>query len=312
MATCRLIPAPWWSQHLVNSDLDWWLITIDQSDLSQQPLRRRQGFLNAFEDLLQHLGFRLQPLLPVLLALTLKQLELACAALQQQEADPSKQQQDEDPAAAASGPSSGSSREEGRAIRSQCLLLLAQVFTRFPASLDYNPLWPGFFRSVRPLMPRLLPESVAAAPPPLLVAVTALAANQGLARVLGNLPSQQIEVIEDGEQQVQPAGMEVDQGLQLPAAAAWAVEGLGGQLLSSCISVLGVRGCSEGSRSAALTVVESCMALQPRELLAAVLLPWVSQLLVDLRSSVESVLAEAAAWGARGGRGVGKVRQEQQ
>jgi U3 small nucleolar RNA-associated protein 20 len=181
------------------------------------------------------------------------------------------------------------------------------VFSRFPAALDFNPLWPAFFEAVAPLMPRLLPEAAAVQPPPLLAAAAALAAAPGLARVLGNLPSVQQQTLAD-----EGSAMQVEQGLAAAvepltwpegcSQPAWAAQGLGGALLSACFAVLSARGCSEGSRDAALSVAEACLALQPPQLLGAVLLPWTGQLLGDLRASIESVLTAAAVAGSSGGR----------
>jgi hypothetical protein len=147
--------------------------------------------------------------------------------------------------------------------------------------------------------------------------VAALAAAPGLARVLGNLPSLQIEVLDDGTE-VQVAGSTGGTGSTGSADLApsdwleghrkptWAAQGLGGTLLSSCIAVLGAKGCSEASMAAALSVIESCMMLQPPALLSHVLQPWVQQLLLDLKSSVDSVLLAAAATAGRKGK-VGQV-----
>jgi U3 small nucleolar RNA-associated protein 20 len=328
MDACRLIPAPWWSKHLVNGDLSWWLSAVDRSKLAAQPLRRRQGFLNAFEDLLGHLGFRVQALLPPLMAITLHLLEQACSSLQQ------AQDGEQGPAAAAAAAAAaagggGEGREEGRALRSQTLRLFAQIFARFPNAVDFNPLWPGFFAAVNPLMQRLVPEAVAAVAPPLLAATAALAAAPGLARVLGNLPSQQQQQ-QQGEEgdESDPSSMQVDTSAAAAPAAAdggptaawpeglgpkptWAAQGLGAQLLSSCFAVLSAKGCSEGTRDVALTVAESCIALQDSGLLSSVLLPHTSQLLGELRVSIEGVLAAAAAASARarGGPRGGKVRR---
>jgi hypothetical protein len=189
------------------------------------------------------------------------------------------------------------------------------MFSRFPAAVDFNPLWPGFFKAVHPLMQRLVPEAVAATAPPLLVATSALAAAPGLARVLANLPSQQQQQEEAGpdgssSMQVDPTPAAAVDGDPLTwteglgAKPAWASEGLGGQLLSSCFAVLSAKGCSDGTRDVALTVAESCLALQPAGLLSAVLLPWTGQLLGELRASIEGVLTTAAA-AAAGGRGRG-------
>ena len=62
----------------------WWLLAVDADALTALPLRRRLGFLNAVEDLLKHLGHRLAPLLPVVLAMVLTVLEAACAPIASQ------------------------------------------------------------------------------------------------------------------------------------------------------------------------------------------------------------------------------------
>jgi hypothetical protein len=103
----------------------------------------------------------------------------------------------------------------------------------------------------------------------------------------------------DPDQQQQQQQDDEALGLKWPAGKQpeWAAKGLGGKLLCSCISVLGSKGCSEASRSAALSVVEACLTLQPQQLLAAVLLRWTPLLLVELKASVEAVLVAAAAAG---------------
>ena len=78
---CRLIEAPWWAKHLGAQPGSWWLRAIQPGTLNALPLRRRVGLLNAMEDLLKHLGHRLAPLLPVLIALIITVLEAACAPI---------------------------------------------------------------------------------------------------------------------------------------------------------------------------------------------------------------------------------------
>ena len=75
----RLVEAPWWAKHLGTQGGAWWLVAVNASALTALPLRRRLGFLNAVDDLLKHLGHRLTPHLPALLALVLTVLEAACA-----------------------------------------------------------------------------------------------------------------------------------------------------------------------------------------------------------------------------------------
>lgn len=57
---CRLIEGPWWGACLGRQPGSWWLAHIDAAALGAEPLRRRVGFLNTLEDLLKHLGHRLQ------------------------------------------------------------------------------------------------------------------------------------------------------------------------------------------------------------------------------------------------------------
>lgn len=194
-------------------------------------------------------------------------------------------------------------------MRSQCLRLLAQLFSRFPGALDFNAAWPSFFGSMAPLMLRVVAEAAAPVAPALLGAVAALAASPGLARVLGNLPSvqQAVSVAGAGAGAAAEAGaaavMDEDvQGWPPGAEPAWAAAGLGGRLLSSCVAVLGAPGCSDASLAAGLSVVEACLALQPPCLVRLVLLPWTQQLLVQLRASVDAALTAAAGGGGGGKR----------
>lgn len=49
--------------------------------------------------------------------------------------------------------------EEGdRELRSGTLKLLATIIRRFPAAVDFSPLWPRFLAAAAPLMPRLVAE----------------------------------------------------------------------------------------------------------------------------------------------------------
>jgi hypothetical protein len=92
------------------------------------------------EDLLDHLGHRLQPLLPALLAITLRLLQQATAPVAEQQ----QQQANQEPGQQRNEQQQGQPREEearekegsmqarpedgrSREIRSSCLKLLAQV-----------------------------------------------------------------------------------------------------------------------------------------------------------------------------------------
>jgi U3 small nucleolar RNA-associated protein 20 len=317
------VPPPAWSPALLTQPLEWWLGALDDSALSQLPLRLRLGFLNTFEDLLGHLGHQLQPLLAPLLAITMHMLTSACAGLTGGQTDPGSESQPAEAAAAAgAGGALSDTKEASREVRATSLKILAQVWTRFPAATDFNPLWPHFFAATAPLLARLQPEAAAPAPPPLLQCVVALAAAPGLVRVLGNLPSHQEAPSDDQEDQGEgPSPMQVvppaaaaavvDDGqttVDWPAGEvpAWAAAGAGGKLLSSCITMLTLKGCSDATRDAVLRLLETLLGLSDPGLLRTVLLPWSGVLLQALRVSVNEQLAAAATAG-RGVRGM-KVR----
>lgn len=59
-APCRLIEGPWWGRCLGRQPGAWWLAHVDAAALNGEPLRRRIGYLNTLEDLLKHLGHRMQ------------------------------------------------------------------------------------------------------------------------------------------------------------------------------------------------------------------------------------------------------------
>jgi U3 small nucleolar RNA-associated protein 20 len=56
----RLLEGPWWGRCLGRQPGAWWLAHVDAAALNGQPLRRRVGYLNALEDLLKHLGHRME------------------------------------------------------------------------------------------------------------------------------------------------------------------------------------------------------------------------------------------------------------
>lgn len=56
----RLVEAPWWGAALGAAPGAWWLAHIDVARLNAEPVRKRVGFLNTLEDLLKHLGYRMQ------------------------------------------------------------------------------------------------------------------------------------------------------------------------------------------------------------------------------------------------------------
>ena len=73
----RLFKEPWWAAELGHRPAAYWLAVTDVRKLAALPLRVRQGFLNATSDLLAHLGSRLAPYLPEILAVLLSLLRSA-------------------------------------------------------------------------------------------------------------------------------------------------------------------------------------------------------------------------------------------
>lgn len=121
----------------------------------------------AVEDMVQHLGHRLQPFLPALMAITLHLLTSATAnvpikkAQAQGQGDMEVDVQQGQAQAQVQTKSGEDAFDRSREIRSGCLKLLAQVLLRFPAAVDYNPFWGPFLQAVVPLMPRLAVEASA-------------------------------------------------------------------------------------------------------------------------------------------------------
>lgn len=63
-------------------------------------------------------------------------------------------------AASAGGGGDGVGDDRHRETRGLCLQVLAQVWQRFPATHDYNDVWPEFMVAVQPLAARLHMEAV--------------------------------------------------------------------------------------------------------------------------------------------------------
>lgn len=118
------------------------------------------------------MGHRLQPMLPCLLALTLRLIEEAVAPVlaqqqQQQARGAAGQQQrkvqgqadgEEGEAVAGAVPAF---EDKSREMRSTGLRLLANLWLRFPTATNYNDVWPVLLPAVEPLMARLPTEASA-------------------------------------------------------------------------------------------------------------------------------------------------------
>ena len=130
--TQQLFEEQGWGSELGQRGCEWWLRHIDMGTLGALPARTCLGFLNAAADLLRHLGHRLEAFLPELG--TLLVLLLGSAGNEH-------------------GKRKHVAEERQRALR-----LLAEIWRRFPGTVGWTPLWPVFFTSVAPLMPRMRAE----------------------------------------------------------------------------------------------------------------------------------------------------------
>jgi U3 small nucleolar RNA-associated protein 20 len=231
----------WWGRELGKQTGVFWLDAINAEALNAQPLRRRVGYLNTLEDILKHLGHRMEPFLPELLALAVVLLEDATTELVLNDLSNDGGVEEKE-------------KEQGsREIRSRCLRLAATVMDRFPSSHDFSFLWPRLLSAAAPLMERIGVEAAADRPPPLVELCVALSASQNL-----------IGILADGsviENEKEGAGNAEEQGNSLRLVLSketWAVEDhLGSRLLSRCIAALSCSTCAEPTRVAMLGALEN-------------------------------------------------------
>ncbi|PSC76593.1 small subunit processome component 20-like protein [Micractinium conductrix] len=288
----RLVQGPWWGGALGRQPGAWWLQHIDADRLNEEPLRRRVGYLNTLDDLLKHLGHRMQMYLPELLALAVCLLE---GGVQ--------------PLLAPGGGDDGAASElaEGaKEVRARSLRLVAAVLERFPSSCDYGFLWPRLLAALGPLLPRLPAESAADRAPPLLELVAALAASHHLAPVLADGCSTQFPSGSYGSGAGSTAAPSLDPPAEAaPCAEPWAEQQhLGSGLLAAAVGALAALRCSEPSRVAMLGALESLFDL-PDPLPQQLLGPHMPALLAGLQSIVVAVWQQGVGGNrpARGRRG---------
>ncbi|EFN57812.1 hypothetical protein CHLNCDRAFT_51116 [Chlorella variabilis] len=280
----RLIEGPWWGRCLGRQPGAWWLAHVDAAALNGEPLRRRIGYLNTLEDLLKHLGHRMQVFLPELLALAVCLLEGGVQPLLVE---------------AGAGDEAGAEAAEGaREVRGRSLRLVAAVLDRFPASCDYAFLWPRLLAAAQPLLPRLAAESAADKAPPLIELTAALAASPHLVPLLADGRTSAVPAAAGGGQPEAPApAAEV-----APCAEPWAAQRrLGSGLLACCVGALSAPRCSEPSRVAMLGALESLFDLAdplPQQVLG----PHMPALLAGLQSIVVAVWQQGTG-GGRAARG---------
>lgn len=267
----------WWGNILGTKSGVFWLEAIDGKALNSQPLRRRVGYLNTLEDLLKHLGHRMESFLPELLALTAVLLEGATAELLEGNKEKESEEEVEE------------KEEGGKEIRSRGLRLVAAVVERFPGSCDYSFLWPRLLGAAAPLMERIAVEAAADRPPPLVDICVALAASQ---KLVGVLADGEGGVAQEGEH---PAAL-------IACSAPWATEQhLGSRLLARCVGALSASTCAEPTRVAMLGALESIFDLVD-PLPEALLGPHTPSLLAGLQAVV------IAVWKYSGGKPQSKAK----
>ena len=99
------------------------------------------------EDLIVHLGFRLTPFLPVLIAITCKLLAEGTRGIREAEGG------------AGSSGGAGSTEDRSRELRTSSLKILSQVWARFPTEVDYRPFLSHLLNAIQPIIGRLPAES---------------------------------------------------------------------------------------------------------------------------------------------------------
>ena len=234
-----LVPGHWWAPALLTRPLSWWLAAFDPTPLATLPPGTHVAALHAVSDMLAHLGHRMPPFFPPLMAAVTSLLRLGASALPGTLQMPDANHSSADHPAATTVPTSivakhtiDSSTTTSlhadpimdprhlRDLRVQALRLLAAALERFPASADLSALWGPMLAAAAPMAARLGAECVATRPPAALELALALAGPE-LAGVLG--------------------------------------EGQGQSVLGHALAVLGMQGASRESTGAALGVAERLM-----------------------------------------------------
>lgn len=146
----------WWAVKLDKMQGSYWMEHIDVQSLENQPIKRHLGYLNAIDDLIRHLGFKLVDYLPVICTLIVKMLHLAAKE--------------------------GAS--ESKEVRIKCLRLLSIIFQTFPTQMNYDFIWDTFFSSIEKFIPHIPTECNADRPPALLDICKSLSEDKSLCIVL--------------------------------------------------------------------------------------------------------------------------------
>lgn len=252
---------PWWARHLGRQSGFYWLTNIDMQALNAQPLRRRVGYLNALEDLMKHLGHRMEPFLPELLTLAVYMLQGGVHPLRSS----SSNEQEE-------GDNNATKREQegAKEVRTLSLRLIASIIERFPTAVDYTFFWPELFSAIEPLVGRLTLEAAADRAPPVIDLCAALTSSPALVSILADANTS------EGGARKSTSAKSKKQQQQVT----------GSILLGKCIEVLAADTCAEPARVTVLDAVENILELEDTELSNVLLDQHVLALLTGLQAVV--------------------------
>eukprot|EP00803_Ostreobium_quekettii_P010225 evm.model.scf_622.2 EVM.evm.TU.scf_622.2 scf_622:22710-43215(-) len=293
---------PWWATAPWERSSQSWLEAIDAQSLASVPFNQKKGVLTLFEDAVAHLGHKLEPFLPLLMALLSQMLAEACQPIKQANNSPHvpevkmKGEALGTLATAAEGrvgaegqsgrgevvadineevDEDGGRRVEGaslawKQIRRLCLKLLAVLWTEFPDFADQGLFVECFLHTVEPMVGRLSVECSSQQPLRLLLCVKALCSHPILIRSLNH------------------QGQHSDGGSQSLNTGP-----VGGSLLSNVLRILSSPRCSAVSRDVILDIVDSIFELGP-DIVRDVLEAHVPVLLRSLKDAISNKQAGRA------------------
>lgn len=263
----------WWKALLGHQTGDFWIACLDGLALQSQPLRRRIGYLNAFEDLLKHLGHRLKCYLPELVSLLLVMFEEEMNSCETHHS-PGKDK------SFVEGTETDIQSEGSKEVRVRCLRLISSVLERFPEAIDYSFLWQRLLTSCNPLMERLWFEvSVTTTCPAVMELCFSLLSSARLMPIAADCQAvPYLETLNEGEAPE----------MRL-CSDEWAKrDHLGSKLLDHCLKSLTSPFCAEPARNTMLTGLENIFDL-PDPFPDKLLKPHMSILLEALQAIVSSV-----------------------
>lgn len=151
----------WWGGMLGKRPGEWWMHVIGTYSLEGQPMRRQIGYLNAIDDLLNHLGHKMTLYLPEICTLILRMLSLSVERVDM---------------------------EGSKEVRIKSIRLLAFIFDTFPDKSNYEFLWNDLFESTKCFFAKIPSEASAERSPALLELCKSISGHASLLLALG-IPS---------------------------------------------------------------------------------------------------------------------------